>query len=55
MCYNVAMRLRKHIVLRIDEKSLTAVQRIAKQEDESVARIIRRAIVAFVDQRKKRK
>ena len=52
--YNSTMRLRKHIVLRIDEKSLAAVQRIAKKEDESVARIIRRAIVAFVDQHKKR-
>jgi predicted transcriptional regulator len=48
------MRLRKHIVLRIDEKSLKAVQRIAKQEDESVARIIRRAIVAFVERYKRK-
>ena len=54
MCYTLAMRLRKHIVLRIDEKSLKAVQRIAKQEDESVARIIRRAIVAFVERYKRK-
>jgi len=51
----MTMRLRKHIVLRIDEENLKAVQRIAKKEDESVARIIRRAIVAFVNEHKRRK
>ena len=54
MCYNLVVRLRKHIVLRIDEKSLKAVQRIAKQEDESVARIIRRAIASFVREHKRK-
>ena len=52
MCYTLAMRLREHVVVRIDAKSLKAIQRIAKQEDESVARIIRRAISAFLERHK---
>ena len=48
----MSMRLRKHIVLRIDEDSLKAVQRIAKREDDSVARVIRRAIFEFLKRQK---
>ena len=39
-------------MLRIDTKSLTTLQRIAKREDDSVARIIRRAISEFLERRR---
>jgi len=42
------MRLREHVVLRIDSKSRKALERIAKREDDSVARVIRRAIAEFL-------
>ena len=46
------MRLREHVVLRIDSKSRKALERIAKREDDSIARIIRRAISEFLERRK---
>jgi len=48
MCYILSMRLREHVVLRIDSKSRKALERIAKREDDSVARVIRRAIAEFL-------
>jgi ribbon-helix-helix CopG family protein len=52
MCYVFYMRLREHVVLRIDSKSRKALERIAKREDDSVARIIRRAIATFLKRHK---
>jgi predicted transcriptional regulator len=46
------MRLREHLVLRIDSDTRKALERIAKQEDDSVARVIRRAIADFLKRRK---
>jgi predicted transcriptional regulator len=42
------MWLREHVVVRIDSKSRKALERIAKREDDSVARVIRRAIAEFL-------
>ena len=42
------MRLREHVVIRIDSESRKALERIAKREDDSVARVIRRAIAEFL-------
>lgn len=46
------MRLREHIVLRVDSETRKALQRIARLEDDSVARVIRRAIADFLKRRK---
>ena len=53
MCYICAltMRLREHLVLRIDSATRKALERIAKAEDDSVARVIRRAISEFLKRR----
>jgi hypothetical protein len=39
---------KKLIALRVKEKDLRALERIAKREDESVSETIRRAIVEFL-------
>lgn len=49
------MRLREHVVLRIDAKSLKVLSRIAKQQDDSVSRIIRRAITEFLERHGQRR
>ena len=48
----LTMRLREHVVLRIDSKTRKALQRIAKRDDDSVARIIRRAVTEFLKRQK---
>ena len=49
-------RLRKHVALRIDADSMKQLEKIAKREDDPVARIIRRAIAEFLErQNRKRK
>lgn len=47
-------RLRNHVVVRIDERTRKALERIAKREDDPVARIIRRAIAEFLKRQKKK-
>jgi len=44
----VIMRFRSHVVIRIDKLSRKTLERIAKMEDDSVARVIRRAISEYL-------
>jgi hypothetical protein len=44
---------KKLIALRVKEKDLKALERIAKREEESVSETIRRAIAAFLKKEKR--
>jgi hypothetical protein len=44
---------KKLIALRVKEKDLKALERIAKREEEPVSETIRRAIVEFLKREKK--
>jgi len=49
------MRLRSHLVIRIDKISRKTLERIAKREDDSVARVIRRAIAEYLQRYERKK
>ena len=48
ICYTLLSMAKRLIALRVKEKDLKALERIAKREEEPVSETIRRAIVEFL-------